>query len=95
MPNIEIYTKENCKYCTMAKKFFIDNGWPSFTEFIISPRDISALKQNQIAVTRENLLDKLPTAKSVPQIWINGDHVGGYEELIKYPFLRKENHDAT
>ena len=30
---------------------------------------------------REELLRRLPRSRSIPQIFINGDHIGGYDDL--------------
>ena len=37
--------------------------------------------------TKEELLEEVPNARTVPQIFLNGEHVGGYTELQK--FLRE------
>jgi len=34
--------------------------------------------------TREQLLEAVPNAKTVPQIFMHGEYVGGYTELQKY-----------
>ena len=34
--------------------------------------------------TREDLLEAVPTARTVPQIFVNNNHVGGFTELRKY-----------
>ena len=35
-------------------------------------------------VELEDLLEAVPGARSVPQIQINGENIGGYTELLKY-----------
>jgi glutaredoxin len=32
----------------------------------------------------EDITAQLPNVTTVPQIWINGEHVGGYDDLIKW-----------
>ena len=39
------------------------------------------LAANQRYVSREDLLSRYPAAKTVPQIWIDGVHVGGCTDL--------------
>ena len=39
--------------------------------------------------TREQLLEAVPEAKTVPQIWLRGDYIGGCEDLERY----YEEHD--
>ena len=34
--------------------------------------------------TKEQLLEILPNVKTLPQIQINGKHIGGYRELESY-----------
>jgi len=34
--------------------------------------------------TREELLEAIPNARTVPQIVINSHVVGGYEQLVEY-----------
>ena len=40
---------------------------------------------------RESLFEDLPNAKTVPQIWINDNHIGGYNELKTWLKKRTEN----
>ena len=40
---------------------------------------------------RESLFEELPNAKTVPQIWINDVHIGGYNELKEWLKKRTEN----
>lgn len=66
---IEIFSAPNCGYCDAAKTLLRERSL-AFTE-----RDISADGH------REELLVRLPRTKSVPQIFIGGAHIGGYEDL--------------
>jgi len=34
--------------------------------------------------TKEELLESVPTARSVPQIFVNDEYIGGYKELANY-----------
>lgn len=80
----EIYTKPSCPYCVRAKNLFRDKG-VSYIEYIISPGfDESPLAENQRYVTRDMLLEKAPHAKTVPQIWLEGNYIGGYTELSEF-----------
>ena len=69
MTNIEVFAGPNCGYCDAAKELLRQRGL-AFTEQDIT--DPVAL-----AVFRE----RLPRVKSVPQIFIDGEHIGGYEDL--------------
>jgi glutaredoxin 3 len=80
----EIYTKTDCKYCIKAKELLKERQI-AFKEFIISAGfDETPLADNQYYVSKDDLLNKLPTATKVPQIWLNGRHIGGYTELAAY-----------
>ena len=63
-----IYTKENCPFCIKAKELVT-----KYVEIVVG-KDI----------TREEFLGLFPTAKTVPQIIIDGTHVGGYTDLVEY-----------
>lgn len=71
-----IYTKDNCTYCDQAKQLLTSKGIP-----------YNAIKLGE-GITREELLAKIPSARTMPQI-IKSDatssiHIGGYVELKKY-----------
>ena len=40
---------------------------------------------------RLSLFEELPNVKTVPQIWINNNHIGGYNELKEWLRKRTEN----
>ena len=69
---VEVYSKDNCAYCTKAKILLETQH----TEFI--ERKIG------VDVTREQLLEIAPHARTVPQIVIDGTVIGGYDQLAKY-----------
>lgn len=79
-----IYTKDSCPFCTRAKRL-MDSRGISYDEKIIAVngRDGRELSPNQEWTTREALLEIAPAARTVPQIWLDGSHVGGYEDLEK------------
>lgn len=68
----EIWTKTNCPYCTRAKALFEQKG-VEYEERIIGQD-----------ATREELLERAPNAKTVPQIWLDGNYIGGYTELAAF-----------
>jgi len=72
-----IWTKNGCGYCNLAKSLLREN----YAE--IEERNI------QQDWTKAQLLYVLPDVKTVPQIFIDGKYVGGYEELKKYLYRRK------
>lgn len=73
---VEIYTKDACPYCVLAKNLFKSKGW-EYTEHYIS------------ADNRETLLEEITTRsgtqpRTVPQIFIDDKHIGGYTDLIAW-----------
>lgn len=70
MARVEIYTKMFCPYCSRAKSLLGSKG-VDFEEFDISlggPR-------------RTEMLDRSNGGYTVPQIFIDGHHIGGSDEL--------------
>jgi glutaredoxin 3 len=77
----EIWTKTVCPWCVKAKAILTDLGI-DYKEFVVSPGlDENVPESNQQYVTKADLLERLPSAKTVPQIWIDGEHIGGCTEL--------------
>jgi len=72
MSNVIIWSKYNCPYCDQAKA-------------LLKQRDVR-FEERKIGdgYTKEELLEAVPTARTVPQIIINGNLIGGFTELRKY-----------
>jgi glutaredoxin 3 len=71
MAKIEIYTKFLCPFCTRAKKLLETKG-VAFEEIDISmggPR-------------RSEMLDRSGGRQTVPQIFIDGQHIGGCDDIM-------------
>ena len=72
---VEIYGKDGCTYCTLAKQHFTKYGM-SFTYHDLA-----------VEGKKDELTGRLPEnfpLKQVPQIFINDKHVGGYMDLTKW-----------
>jgi glutaredoxin 3 len=69
---IEVYSKPNCPYCVKAVALLNRMAVP-FAE-----------KKVGVDITREQLLEVAPNARTVPQIIIDGKVIGGYDDLLKY-----------
>jgi glutaredoxin len=67
-----VWSKDNCTFCDQAKA-------------LLKQRNI-AYEEKKIGhgYTREDLLEAVPTARTVPQIFVNNNHIGGFTELRKY-----------
>ena len=70
--NVEIYSKSNCSYCVMAKNYFESKG---IDYTLHDAEDISIFKQ---------LLVRNPAARTMPQIFINNELIGGYTDLLEW-----------
>lgn len=64
-----LWSKYHCPYCDQAKALLKQQGIP-FEE-----------KKIGDGYTREELLEAVPTARTMPQIFIDGELVGGFTEL--------------
>lgn len=67
---VEIYTSRFCGYCARAKDLLQDKG-AGFKEFDV----------NSEAGLRQKMTTRANGLTSVPQIFINGEHIGGCDEL--------------
>lgn len=79
----EIYTKDYCPYCTKAKALLNAQNI-EYTEYLITADSNRLAEANKQFATREQLLERAPMARTVPQIWLDGQHIGGYTDLEKY-----------
>ena len=69
---IEIYGKPMCPFCDKAKRLCETRGF-DFT-----------YKSLGTDYTREELMEQFPNARTVPQIVVNGQKIGGYEQFTQY-----------
>ena len=71
MANVQIYTKSWCPYCARAKAH-LDRKGVTYTELDVT----SAPALEAEMVTRSQ-------RRSVPQVFIDGHHVGGSDDLVE------------
>ena len=69
---VVVWSKYNCTSCDQAK-------------LLLGQREI-VFEERKIGdgYTKEELLEEIPTARSVPQIIINGKIIGGFPELKEF-----------
>ena len=77
MINITIYTGPMCNYCEAAKKLLSRNN-AVFNEIDISKVDGA----------KDEMIKKANGKRTIPQIFFNDQHIGGYDEVRT---LEKEN----
>ena len=76
--NAVVWSKYHCPQCDQAKALLSQKGI-KFEERKIGD-----------GYTKEELLEAVPTARAVPQIFINDQYVGSLTELKSY--LERESH---
>ncbi len=70
MARVEIYTTMLCPYCWRAKKLLEERG--------AAYREVDVMTDGQL---RAEMRQRAGGRTSVPQIFINGQHVGGCDDL--------------
>ena len=70
MKNVTVYTGPMCNFCDAAKRLLNRNNIP-YKEINIAIEDGK----------RDEMLAKSNGKRTIPQIFFNEYHVGGYEEL--------------
>lgn len=69
-PNVEIYTWRTCPYCIRAKALLKRKG-VEFTEYAIDGDEAARAKMS----------DRANGRRSLPQIFINDEHIGGCDDM--------------
>jgi glutaredoxin 3 len=72
MARVEIYTKFGCPYCARAMRLLDEKG-VDYEEYEI----------NTVPGKRDEMLERAPGRTTVPQIFIDGRHVGGSDDLAE------------
>jgi len=67
-----IWSKDFCGYCDRAKRLLEQKG------IQYEERKIGS------GWTKEQLLESVPTARTVPQIFLDDKLIGGHDDLVKY-----------
>lgn len=72
MPNVEIYTSAHCGYCYRAKRLLESKG----IEY----------QEHEVhfgGTERQEMIQRSNGRTTVPQIFIDGRHIGGCDELME------------
>jgi len=70
-----VWSKPNCGYCVKSKSLLKNKGIEYEEKNIAEGHDI------------QEMLALVPNARTMPQIWIDNKHIGGYDQLEL--FLKK------
>ncbi|MDC0601719.1 glutaredoxin 3 [Aliiglaciecola sp.] len=71
MSKVELYTKGYCPYCKRAKALLEQKG-VAFEEYPI----------DQQPELRDTMIDRANGGYTVPQIFINDQHIGGCDDMF-------------
>jgi glutaredoxin 3 len=71
-----VWSKPDCPYCTQAKQFLEAKG------IEVEERKLGS------GYTKEDLLEAVPNARAVPQIFLDNQHIGGFADLRQH-FLKE------
>lgn len=74
-PKIEIYTWSRCPFCIRAK-VLLDRKGADYTEYCIDGDDAA----------REQMATRSNGRRSLPQIFINDQHIGGCDDIYDLDF---------
>lgn len=69
MAKIEIFTQPNCQYCQAAKSL-LDREGVEYTELNLDDPE-----------NMRTFAKRLPRIRSLPQIFVNGEHIGNDQDL--------------
>ncbi len=69
MATVEIFSSPRCGYCIRSKELLTGEG-VAFIDCDVS-----------LPEHREEFVRRLPRVRTVPQIFIDGLHIGGFEDL--------------
>lgn len=72
MAKVEIYTKMTCPYCFRAKSLLVQKG--------VEPDEIAVDFGGE---KKQEMVQRAGGRMTVPQIFINGNHVGGCDDLFE------------
>ena len=72
LKNVEISSKSNCVFCDKAKHYFTQNN-------------ITYVEHNvEIPEVFEALMNRNPNARTMPQIFVDDELIGGYTDLMEW-----------
>jgi len=69
-PQVIVFSSPQCTHCERAKSLLDEQG------ITYDERNIGSSEQN-----RQDLLTRLPQARSLPQLFVNGVSIGSTEDL--------------
>ena len=77
---IIIYTSDNCSFCHLAKEIFKEKK--------LKFKEINISKDDKL---KNEMIKKSNGMMTVPQIFVNSKHIGGYEDLINLESSKRKD----
>ncbi len=71
MPNIEIYSTAMCPFCVSAKNLLKSKGF-----------EWNEVRIDTDPAERERMLERSGGRRTVPQIFVNDQYLGGFDDLV-------------
>lgn len=76
-----VYSKPSCTYCEQSKALLESKSLP----YEVVHLDVGQPKvEGEKYISRDDLLAKIPSARTMPQILNDGQLLGGYRELQQF-----------
>lgn len=72
MRYVEIYSSPSCGYCSAAKSLLAAHRLAYVEKSVVDPVVLAEMRK------------RVPFAKTIPQVFIDGEHVGGYDDLKEF-----------
>jgi glutaredoxin len=83
---IKIYSKPDCQYCDRAKALFKEIDWEpvNVSEYVLG---VNLTREEVVTAITENC--PIGTKITVPQIWVDGVYIGGFDKFSEW--FKKES----
>ncbi len=76
--SVEVYSKDDCVYCVMAKNLLKKNNIEFKETKLLEKRD----REKYYMEVNDEIDDDDEHIFTMPQIYVNGERIGGYEKLL-------------
>ena len=72
MANVDMYTTSMCSFCVRAEQLLNRKG-----------AEVNKIYIDQDPENFKEMMQRASGSRSVPQIFINDEHIGGYDDLVE------------
>ena len=81
MADVEIFSGPGCSQCEAAKRLLAQHGVPFIERSVADETELEEFRQ------------RLPRVSALPQIFVDGGHIGSTEDLQRARTLRRPPFD--